>query len=141
MQSLLSEHLFLLDNVVIWAIFLLAFFCYGLLLDLCTSRRTAHWYQRTVFWAESLKRLLAALPLLGLLGTIAGLLKTFMQMSIDSGLALRELVSGGIGEAMFTTQLGLVMVVPGLIMLAGLNFRKNKWVIDNNHEIQHRTKD
>lgn len=134
----INEHLFLLDNGVIWAIIVLAFFCYGLLIDLCFLQRPSDvWYDRIQFWIISLRHLLAALPLLGLLGTISGLLKTFVQMSIHSGFALQELISGGIGEAMFTTQLGLLMVVPGLLMLGLLNHRKKSWLIGRYHEINH----
>ena len=136
-MEMLKEHLFLLDNMTIWAILALAFFCYGLMIDLCFSVSNEQWYERTLFWVGSLKHLLAALPLLGLLGTIAGLLETFNQMSIDLGLNLQELISGGIGEAMFTTQLGLLMVIPGTLMLAYLNHRKNKWVAGKTYEIQH----
>lgn len=134
----INEHLFLLENGVIWAIIALAFFCYGLLIDLCfLQRRSDIWYDRVQFWSISLRHLLAALPLLGLLGTISGLLKTFVQMSIHSGFALQELISGGIGEAMFTTQLGLLMVVPGLLMLGLLNHRKKGWLIGRYHEVNH----
>ena len=79
--------------------------------------------------------MLAALPLLGLLGTISGLLKTFNRMSIEKGFALQEVISGGIGEAMFTTQLGLFMVIPGLLMLAYLNHKKKEWTIQQAYEI------
>lgn len=132
----IQEHLFLLNNIVIWAIFATAFLCYGLLIELCfVVRCSASWYERTQFWSTSLKHMLAALPLLGLLGTISGLLKTFNRMSIEKGFALQEVISGGIGEAMFTTQLGLFMVIPGLLMLAYLNHKKKEWTIQQAYEI------
>lgn len=132
----IQEHLFLLNNGVIWAIFITAFVCYGLLIELCFLRACDDsWYERTQFWAPGLRHMLAALPLLGLLGTISGLLKTFTQMSIDKGAALQEIISGGIGEAMFTTQVGLLMVIPGLLMLAFLNFKQKGWIIQKAHEV------
>ena len=79
--------------------------------------------------------MLAALPLLGLLGTIAGLTSTFVRMSADGGLALQELITGGIGDALFTTQLGLVLVVPGLLMIGLLNHLRRNWLIRSEHEI------
>lgn len=79
--------------------------------------------------------MLATLPLLGLLGTIAGLLKTFLRMSVEKGLALHELISGGIAEAMFTTQLGLLMVIPGLILLSYLHRKRAKWLATSSYEI------
>lgn len=132
----IQDHLFLVDNVAIWAILIVAFICYGLLIELCfVSPRDGAWYERTRFWADGIRHMLAALPLLGLLGTISGLLKTFQRMSIEKGFSLQEVVSGGIAEAMFTTQLGLFMVIPGLLMLGFLNYRKTNWLIRKEHEV------
>lgn len=134
----IQDHLFLLDNAVIWAIFVTAFLCYGLLIELCfVLHRNETWYERTQFWLTSIGHMLAALPLLGLLGTISGLLKTFQRMSIQKGFSLQEVISGGIAEAMFTTQLGLFMVIPGLLMLAFLHHRRAGWLIRSTHEISH----
>lgn len=64
-----------------------------------------------------LKVLTSVAPLLGLLGTIAGMLKTFRGLS-GSGISLTEdLVAAGISEALVTTQLGLSI---GVIGLAGI---------------------
>lgn len=132
----IQEYLFLLNSGVIWAIFITAFVCYGLLIELCFLRPSDEsWYERTQFWATSLRHMLAALPLLGLLGTISGLLKTFTQMSANKSGALQEIISGGIGEALFTTQIGLLMVIPGLLMLAFLNFKRKGWIIQKAHEV------
>lgn len=63
-------------------------------------------------------------PLLGLLGTVSGMISTFKMMTIfGSGDA--STVSGGISEALVTTELGLVVAIPSLIMSALLN-RKAK---------------
>lgn len=138
MGQAIANHAFLLDNSVVWAILALSTFCYATAIDLCFFQKIDRgWYLRTRFWFGSLQMLFAALPLLGLLGTISGLLKTFMQMSVDSGLALQELVSGGIGEALFTTQLGLVMVIPGLLLLSYLHHLRNTWVLVHSYEIIH----
>jgi biopolymer transport protein ExbB len=59
--------------------------------------------------------LLSALPLLGLLGTITGLLTTFRAMA-DSDELNQAFVSSGIAAALITTQLGLIMVIPGLLL-------------------------
>lgn len=132
----IHEYFFLLNNGVVWAIFITAFMCYGLLIELCFLRSVNEfWYERTQFWAPSLKHMLAALPLLGLLGTISGLLKTFTEMSVNKGGAPMEIISGGIGEALFTTQIGLLMVIPGLLMLAFLNFKRKGWIIQKAHEV------
>ena len=130
-MALVNSHLFLLNNLVIWTIFILAVVCYALLIDLCFLKpRCDNWYQKTSQWSNSIKTMLAALPLLGLLGTISGLLKTFDHMALDNGFALQELMSGGIAEALFTTQLGLVMVIPGLLMFGYLNRRSTAWMVE-----------
>lgn len=59
-------------------------------------------------------------PLLGLLGTVSGMIHTFMMMNIfGSGDA--SVVSGGISQALITTELGLIVAIPALIMSALLN--------------------
>ena len=131
-MNFIEEYIFLLDSVVIWTILAVTLFCYSLLSELCFFQRPSeHWHTRTIYWVSTIKTILASLPLLGLLGTISGLLTTFFKMSVDKGLDLQEVISGGIAEAMFTTQLGLVLVIPGLLMLTYLNSKKNNWMIKN----------
>jgi biopolymer transport protein ExbB len=131
-MSILSEYMFLLDSAVIWAILAVAIFCYGLLIELCfVKKQSEQWFTRTQYWIKSITTTLASLPLLGLLGTITGLLTTFFRMSVENGFNLQEVISGGIAEAMFTTQLGLIMVIPGLLMLSFLHSRRNKWMALN----------
>jgi len=135
-MSALEEYLFLLNSLVIWAILGVAFVCYGLLLKFCfLQQRDNDWFELTQFWNQGLRQMLTSLPLLGLLGTITGLMTTFKSMATDGGVALQELMTGGIGEALFSTQLGLVMVVPGLLMLALLNHQRCNWMIRRAHEI------
>lgn len=135
MNEMASEY-FWISSVVVWAIFFMAFVSYAILIDLCfVSPLDQAWYQRTCFWLSSLRHLLSSLPLLGLLGTITGLLDTFFRMSIQKSSAVQEIVSGGIAEALFTTELGLVTVVPGLLMLNYLHLKKNKWEVKLANEI------
>ena len=59
----------------------------------------------------------AVAPLLGLLGTVSGMIDTFKMMTIfGSGDAAT--VSGGISEALITTELGLIVAIPSLIVSA-----------------------
>lgn len=128
-MAFFSDYMFLLDSAVIWAILVVSIFCYGLLIDLCfINPRNEAWFNRTQNWVKSITITLSTLPLLGLLGTITGLLTTFFRMSQENGFNAQEVISGGIAEAMFTTQLGLIMVIPGLLLLAYLNSQRNKWV-------------
>lgn len=57
----------------------------------------------------------AAAPLLGLLGTVTGMLATFDALATGSGgEKTMGLVSKGIAEALITTETGLVIALPGL---------------------------
>ena len=66
----------------------------------------------------------AIAPLLGLLGTVSGMINTFMMMN-TFGTGDAATVSGGISEALVTTELGLIVAIPSLIISALLN-RKAK---------------
>jgi biopolymer transport protein ExbB len=127
---------FWLNSVVVWAIFVTAFIAYAVLINLCFClKMDKAWYEKTSFWYPTLKDLLSSLPLLGLLGTITGLLDTFFRMSVEKSFAMQEIISGGIAEALFTTELGLVTVIPGLLLLNYLQRKKIKWEIKIANEI------
>jgi biopolymer transport protein ExbB len=64
-----------------------------------------------------LKAMVAAAPLLGLLGTVMGMIATFSVLSVR-GTASMELLSVGISEALVTTQVGLVVALPGVVGVA-----------------------
>lgn len=62
-----------------------------------------------------MKICVSAAPLLGLLGTVTGMLDTFGALSSGSGgEKTMELVAGGISEALYTTETGLVIGLLGL---------------------------
>ena len=106
------------ESVLIWIILLLAFVCYYILIHLLLSdKHTINWPSKTLSWLQTLPTLLGALPLLGLLGTIIGLLTCFSQMAKGS-MDIQQLLSSGIAQALLTTELGLLMVVPGWLMLS-----------------------
>ncbi len=67
--------------------------------------------------------LVAAAPLLGLLGTVTGLIETFGSLGQSSTSAASEGIAGGIVEALYATQMGLAIAVPGLLM-GGILFHK-----------------
>ncbi|MGB0766465.1 MAG: MotA/TolQ/ExbB proton channel family protein [Phycisphaeraceae bacterium] len=70
----------------------------------------------------------AAAPLLGLLGTVSGIINTFKMMQISGGADMQN-VSGGISEALITTKFGLIVAIPALLMHVYLS-RKAKRVVD-----------
>ena len=57
----------------------------------------------------------AVAPLLGLLGTVTGMIATF-EVITNVGTGNPKLLSGGISEALVTTQLGLVVAIPALLL-------------------------
>lgn len=69
--------------------------------------------RRTVFVGT----LVAAAPLLGLLGTVLGMLQTFYGISTSGGSETAGVVAAGISEALVTTQTGLTIALPGLFIV------------------------
>lgn len=72
-----------------------------------------------------LKALVAAAPLLGLLGTVMGMLKTFSGLSGQAVGPTGAAVASGISEALITTQTGLLIALPGLLLLLSIERQKH----------------
>ena len=66
-----------------------------------------------------LRLAVAAGPLLGLIGTVIGMIITFQSIT-ESGSSDPKLMAAGIGQAMIATVLGLSVAVPLLFINAGL---------------------
>ena len=102
----------LLTNPLCWLMLLLSLLCYQLLLqDALILRRGLT--EDCGQWHHVITVLIASLPLCGLLGTIIGLLDVFANLgqSGDAGG-----ISEGIGQALFTTQLGLTLAIPAWLL-------------------------
>jgi biopolymer transport protein ExbB len=69
--------------------------------------------------------LAAIAPLLGLLGTVTGMMTTFDVISIF-GTGNARAMAAGISEALLTTQSGLLVAIPGLYMSIYLNRRAGR---------------
>ena len=54
-------------------------------------------------------------PLVGMLGTVNGLIDTFFRMSKSSGMSSNSDMAKGVYEALITTGLGLLVAVPGYL--------------------------
>jgi len=61
--------------------------------------------------------LVAGAPLMGLLGTVLGMLQTFMGISQSGGQETAGVIASGISEALVTTQTGLTIALPGLFIV------------------------
>jgi biopolymer transport protein ExbB len=53
-------------------------------------------------------------PMLGLLGTVSGMIKAFQTIA-SGGMGKPELLAGNIGEALITTAAGLIIAIPAMI--------------------------
>jgi biopolymer transport protein ExbB len=66
-------------------------------------------------------------PLMGLLGTVIGMIKTFQTITLFGG-GNPNLMAEGIGVALLTTQAGLIVAFPALLMQVFLSNKKNALV-------------
>ncbi|PCK07669.1 MAG: hypothetical protein COA42_13085 [Alteromonadaceae bacterium] len=73
----------------------------------------------------------AIAPLLGLLGTVSGMIETFKIMTLF-GAGDPAAVSGGISEALVTTELGLIVAIPALV----INSLLSKKIKNYNHHLE-----
>lgn len=63
-----------------------------------------------------LKTLVGAAPLTGLLGTVMGMLTTFLGLATSARGETISSIAGGIKEALITTQTGLMVALPGVFI-------------------------
>jgi len=68
-------------------------------------------------------------PLLGLLGTVLGMIKVFTVIS-RQGTGQASQLAGGISEALITTVTGLIIGIPALIMYNHFSNRADNFILD-----------
>lgn len=76
-----------------------------------TGRHVVHELER---FLNPLATIAAISPLLGLLGTVIGMILAFQAISHE-GVGDPQVLSGGIGQALITTAAGLIVAIPALI--------------------------
>lgn len=79
-------------------------------------------------WQGSIKVIAAVAPLLGLLGTVTGMIETFQAITLF-GTGDPKLMAGGISQALVTTVLGLVVAIP-LVLLHSVVAGRSKALIE-----------
>jgi biopolymer transport protein ExbB len=62
-------------------------------------------------------------PLMGLLGTVIGMVQAFNKVAEHKGIVDPSLLAGGIWEALLTTAAGLAVAIPTMVMLHYFNRR------------------
>lgn len=73
--------------------------------------QTGKLYRRT----EVLHVIAAIAPMLGLTGTVLGMIEAFTTIASLEGMARPQELAGGIGQALITTLLGLVVAIPTMV--------------------------
>jgi len=66
-------------------------------------------------YLNTLGTVAAIAPLLGLLGTVVGMIRVFTEITVQ-GTGNANALAGGISEALITTAAGLVVAIPALVM-------------------------
>jgi biopolymer transport protein ExbB len=64
----------------------------------------------------AIRTMVSAAPLTGLLGTVIGMIETFDSIGDMTLFAQSGGIAGGISQALFTTQMGLAVAVPGIVL-------------------------
>ena len=90
-----------------------------------TGRREVKRLERYLVVLETVA---AASPLIGLLGTVLGMIKVFSVISI-AGVGEAGLLSGGIAEALITTGYGLSIGIPALVAYNFFDSRVETFVV------------
>jgi biopolymer transport protein ExbB len=70
--------------------------------------------------------LITAAPLLGLLGTVLGMLVTFQLIGLGGG-QITDMMSSGISQALFPPQVGLCVALPGLALVYLIKRKRNEY--------------
>lgn len=69
-------------------------------------------------------------PLLGLLGTVLGMIQSFRSLELAQGAANASILAGGIWQALLTTAAGLVVAIPALVGAAILQSRVERGALE-----------
>ena len=68
-------------------------------------------------------------PLLGLLGTVFGMISMFLGI-LDHGVGDASLLAGGIGQALITTAAGLCVAIPSLMFYRYFRGRVQEYIVE-----------
>ena len=71
--------------------------------------------------------LVTSAPLLGLLGTVLGMIMTFQGISTGGG-KMADAIAEGISAALITTEMGLLVALPGMVLAYVVRRRRNEYV-------------
>ena len=95
-----------------------------------TGRHVVHELER---YLETLGTVAAVTPLLGLLGTVIGMVQVFTAITTH-GVGNPTVLAGGIAQALITTAAGLSVAIPSLIAYRYYRSRVDTLVVDMEKE-------
>jgi biopolymer transport protein ExbB len=75
---------------------------------------------------STLNTLIAAAPLLGLLGTVFGMLVTFKALAVGGG-KVTDMMAAGISQALFPPEVGLCVALPGLMLVQFIKRKRHEY--------------
>lgn len=90
-----------------------------------TGRQVVHQLER---YLNTLGTIAAITPLLGLLGTVIGMIKVFTTITAE-GVGDPTILAGGISEALITTAAGMSVAIPSLMFFRFFQGRINALVV------------
>lgn len=70
-------------------------------------------YARGLNWLRTLG---AISPMLGLLGTVLGIIEAFKTIAVQTGAISPSLIADGLWQAMLTTAVGLIIAIPAILI-------------------------
>jgi biopolymer transport protein ExbB len=98
-------------------------------LDDAIQEAFLHELPRLERFLPSMRMLSVVAPMLGLLGTVTGIIATFDMITVVGG-GKPRLLAGGISEALITTATGLAIAIPGLLAHSFLSSRIEGLIAD-----------
>ena len=94
------------------------------------GRHLVHGMER---FLNTLGTIAAAGPLLGLFGTVVGMIEMFLGI-LDHGIGDANQLAGGIGKALICTAAGMVVAIPALAFHRYFRGRIAGYIVDMEHE-------
>jgi biopolymer transport protein ExbB len=92
-----------------------------------------HLVHRMERFLNALGTIAAAGPLLGLFGTVVGMIQMFLGI-LDHGIGDASQLAGGIGKALVCTATGMVVAIPALAFHRYFRGRIASYIVDMEHE-------
>lgn len=92
-----------------------------------------HLVHRMERYLNTLGTIAAAGPLLGLFGTVVGMIQMFLGI-LDNGIGDVNQLAGGIGKALVCTATGMIVAIPALMAHRWFRGRIAEYIVEMEHE-------